>query len=364
MSAGRTNPTTPPLWARQIGANNLPLGVVDIELSVPPTEFVDDTTVFLLGPEQGPPAAVLKVARGPLGAAELRAQRTALSELAIHRGLDGQWRELLPRILAFDKRTDATLSVESFRPGIAMAEMLELRPDRVEELTAAALGAIAPLHRRTTTFVGVNNASLLRRWLVEPLAGLTSMCRRLDPGRIAKVDRLSTMLRRDLRGRRMPVSWTHGGYTPGSILFEGVEGPVTGIVDWGGARAGRPALLDEYLLILTASCQVAHAGLGTVVAGRLRAGGLLERERNALRAARGPAGAGTGDPDRVAGRVDERVAIVLAWLHRVADLWRRRATRPNHHAWWAANVAPVLEVAGAWRPVGGAAHFGGRQLEK
>ncbi len=364
MSAGRTNPTTPSLWARPIGANNLPIGVVDIELSVPPTELVDDTTVFLLGPEQGPPAAVLKVARGPLGAAELRAQRTVLSELAIHRGLDGQWRELLPRILAFDKRTDATLSVESFRPGIALAEVLELRPDRVEELTAAALSAIAPLHRRTTTFVGVSNASMLRRWLVDPLAGLTSMCRRLDPGRIAKVDRLSTMLRRDLRGWRIPVSWTHGGYTPGSVLVDGVEGPVTGIVDWGGARAGRPALLDEYLMVLAASCQVEDADLGAVVAERLRAGGLVERERNALRAARDRSGADTGDRDRVAGRVDEPVAILLTWLHRVADLWCKRATHPNHHAWWAANVVPVLDVAATWHPVGGVAHFGGRRLEE
>jgi hypothetical protein len=49
-------------------------------------ELVGDTAVVLLRPEQGPPAAVLKVARGPLRAAELGTQRRVLAELAIHHG--------------------------------------------------------------------------------------------------------------------------------------------------------------------------------------------------------------------------------------------------------------------------------------
>ena len=111
---------------------DLPIGLIDIELSAPPTELVDDTAVVLLRPEQGrPPAAVLKVGRGLLGAADLRTQRRVLAELAIHPGLDEEWRELLPRILAFDERTDATVSVESYRPGMDLAEVLARRPDRV-----------------------------------------------------------------------------------------------------------------------------------------------------------------------------------------------------------------------------------------
>jgi hypothetical protein len=331
-----------------IDANDLPIGLIDIELSTPPAELVSDTAVVQLRPEQGPPAAVLKVARGLLGAADLRTQRRVLAELAIHPGLDEEWRELLPRILAFDERTDATVSVESYRPGTDLAEVLARRPDRVEELTAAALSAIAPLHRRTAAFVVVDNVCLLRRWGVEPLAGLTDMCRRLDPHRVSEVDRLGTMLRQALVGSRMPVSWTHGNYTPGNVRVAGVRGPVTGIVDWGGARAGHPALIDEYLMILTASCQVERADLGTVVAERLRAGGLLDRERNALRAARDRADADIGDRERIHERIDERVAILLTWLHHAADSWRKCATHPNHHIWWATNVAPVLDAVTAW----------------
>ena len=78
--------------------------------------------------EQGPAAAVLKVARDLLGAEELRTQRRVLAEIASHPGLDEEWRELLPRILAFDERTDATVSVESYRPGIDLAEVLGATP--------------------------------------------------------------------------------------------------------------------------------------------------------------------------------------------------------------------------------------------
>jgi Phosphotransferase enzyme family len=331
-----------------IDVDDFPLGLIDVALSMPPGELVGDTAAFLLRSEQGPPAAVLKVARGRLGAADLRTQRRVLAELAIHLGLDDEWRGLLPRILAFDERTDATVSVESYRPGTDLAEMLARHPHRVEELTVAALSAIAPLHRRTATFVVVDNVCLLRRWVIEPLAGLTDMCRRLDPRLVSEVDRLGTMLRQALVGWRMPVSWTHGDYTPGNVRVESERGAVTGIVDWGGARPGQPALIDEYLMILTASCYVERADLGTVVAERLRAGGLADHEHDAMRAAHDRPDADIGAGRRINERIDERVAILLTWLHHTANLWRKSATNPNHHAWWAANVAPVLDAVAAW----------------
>jgi phosphotransferase family enzyme len=331
--------------ARLIDVDDLPIGLIDIELNTPPPELLGDTAAFVLRREQGTPAAVLKVARGLLAAAELRTQRRVLAELAIHQGLDEEWRELLPRILAFDERTEAATSVESYRPGMDLAEVLGRCPNHVEELTAAALSAIAPLHRRTATFIRVDNVCFLRRWVLEPLAALTDMCRRLDPRRVPEVDRLGTMLRQALFGQRMPVSWTHGDYTPANVRVASVQGPVTGIVNWGGARPGRPALIDEYLMILTAACQVRQADLGTVVTERLRAGGLSDRERNALHAARDQSDTDIGDREAI----DECVAILLTWLHRVAGLWLQRATHPNQHIWWATNVAPVLDAVAGWR---------------
>jgi Phosphotransferase enzyme family len=344
--SSRQSRSNPPFSARLIEINEMPIGLIDIELSTPPTELVDDAAAFLLRPEQGSPA-VFKVARGRLGAAKLRTQRRVLAELAIHQGLDDEWRDFLPRILAFDERRDVTVSVESYRPGIDLAEALARHPDRVEELTAAALSAIAPLHRRTATFVIVDNVCLLRRWVIEPLADLADMCRRLDPGLVPEVDRLGKMLRQALIGWRMPVSWTHGDYTPGNVRVAGMQGPVTGIVDWSGARPGQLALIDEYLMILTASCLVERSDLGTVVAERLRSGGLSDRERSALRTARDRADADNAPRERINERIDERVAILLSWLHHIADLWRKRATQPNQHIWWAANVTPVLDAVAA-----------------
>jgi hypothetical protein len=341
MSSRQSRSTTS---AGLIDLNEMPIGLIDIVLNAPPTQLVGETAAFLLRPEPGSPGAVLKVARGPLNAAELRTQQRVLAELAIHRGLDEEWRGLLPRILAFDERTDATVSVESYRPGTALAEVLARRPNRIEELTIAALSAIAPLHRRTEMFVGVDNVCMLRRWLVEPLAGLTNMCRRLEPRLLPDVDRLGQMLRQAFIDRRIPVSWTHGAYIPGNVRVAGVEGPVTGIVDWGRARPGRPALIDEYLMILTARCQVQQVDLGTVVAERLRARGLADSERNALHAARDQTDADIGIHNRGDEPVDERVAILLTWLHHTADSWRNCATHPNHHTWWATDVAPVLEA--------------------
>jgi hypothetical protein len=39
---------------------------------------------------------------------------------------------------------------------------------------------------------------------------------------------------------------------------------------------------------------------------------------------------------------------VLPWLHHAAVLGRTCATDPNHHIWWATNVAPVLEAVASW----------------
>lgn len=360
MGRGQNESTAPSTAGQWFDIEQLPIGAIDLELSCPSTDLVGSRTVLLLPGDQGPAAAVLKVGRGALEAAELRTQRQVLAELAIHQELDAEWREMLPRTLAFAERKDATIAVESYRPEIDLAKALAQEPNRAEELTAAALIAIAPLHLKTATFVGVNNVCLLRRWVLEPLAGLADMCRRLDPRLLPEVNRLKKLLRHDLLGWRAPVGWTHGNYTPGNVRVAGVQGPITGIVGWGSARRGRLALIDEYLMILAVSCQVDQADFGAVVSDRLRAGGLIDRERHALHAAHELIDAQVGVEERACRRIDERTAILLAWLHHVADLWRKRDTPPNHHVWWATNVAPVL---GAVAPMRGLEASGAQESQ-
>ena len=287
--------------------------------------------------ERGPSVAVLKVARDLRGATELRTQRRLVAEIANQSGLDDGWRELLPRVLSFDERADATVCVESFRPGIVLAEVLAGDPDRFEELTTLALDAIAPLHRATARSIVVDNLSSVRQWVVAPAADLADICGRLEPGLTPKLERLEAMLARAIVGRRMTVCWTHGDYTPDSVRLAGPRGPVNRIVGWDQARGDRPALIDAYLMILTASCQVEAADFGAVVSQRLSAGGLSASERNVL-------GTGAGDRDGI----DERVAILLAWLHHSAAVCRTDADRLQLDGWLASDVAPVLEAVATW----------------
>src|SRR5581483_2218861 len=110
-------------------------------------------------------------------------------------------------------------------------------------------------------------------------------CKRLNPRLVQELERLGTMLERALVGRRISVSWTHGEYTPGNVRMAGMQGPVNSIVGWGGAQGDRPALIDEYLMILTTSWRVQRSNLGAAGGERLRAGGLSDSERNAMRVA-------------------------------------------------------------------------------
>lgn len=67
--------------------------------------------------EGGPAVAVAKVARDPQGAKLLHAQRRLVAQVACQPGIDTAWRQLVPRVLAFDERPDATVCVETYRPG-------------------------------------------------------------------------------------------------------------------------------------------------------------------------------------------------------------------------------------------------------
>ena len=57
MSTRRIRSTAP---ARLIDADDLPIGLIDVELSKPPIELVGDTAAVLLRPGEGPPTAAFR----------------------------------------------------------------------------------------------------------------------------------------------------------------------------------------------------------------------------------------------------------------------------------------------------------------
>jgi aminoglycoside phosphotransferase (APT) family kinase protein len=222
---------------------------------------------------------------------------------------------------------------------LVLADLLARQPDRVAELTAAALAAIAPLHRQSATLIVVDDVCLLRRWVREPLAAVTEVCERIDPGLVAAADRVRKLLWEALIGRRMPTCWTHGQYTPDNVRLD-VRGSVVGIDNWGRARPGQLALIDEYLMTLTASRQIEQAEFGALVAARLR-GGLSERERDVLRNKHNRP---TAYPEETE-PLDEQAAILLTWLHVATAHLFEDTTYPQVDGWWATDVVPVLQSA-------------------
>ncbi|QZT62303.1 glycosyltransferase [Mycolicibacterium austroafricanum] len=306
--------------------------------TVQPIPTVSDVAVGILRSDGGEARAVVKVSRGPLGACELHTQRLVLDQLATDPRLT-QLQRILPRVLTYHGGTHEVVSVESFRPGVTLTDLLVRSPEQAERLTVDALEAIALLHLNTGTVTLVDQTHL-HRWVGEPLALLAGMCDRMEPRLLPAVDHIGEMLCGALMQRQVLVSWIHGDFTPDNITFGGIDGPVTGIVDWGGARPNQLSMLDGYLLILGISRMIEARELGAVVHRRLRAGGLVLRERSPLRTVYHSAEAGTAECDRL----DERSAILLAWLHHAADIWRKCVSYQGHRVWWAANIAPVLRT--------------------
>lgn len=299
---------------------------------------VSDVAVAILRSEDGEPCAVAKLADGTLGARELSTQREVLEHFSTdHRLTD--LRPLLPRIIAYRETTGGTTSLETYRPGVTLAEAALRHRDRAGFFTAEALAAIAQLHEQTGTVALVDDTHL-RNWVGEPLAALADICLRIEPRLASNVDQIGELLCGALMQRKTLVSWTHGDFTPDNIQLDPVTGAVTGILDWGGARPGQLSLLDGYLLVLGVSRMIEGRELGAIVRKRLRAGGLNHREREPLSVSYHSSEAATLGCDRV----DEEALILLTWLHHAAEMWRKCTTYQQHRIWWTANIAPVLRA--------------------
>ncbi|MGV0716363.1 glycosyltransferase [Mycolicibacterium sp. XJ662] len=303
-----------------------------------PVRTVSDVDVAILRSKCGEPYAVAKIANGALGTRELSTQRVILHRLSTDDRL-AELHQLLPRVLAFRETPRGITSLETYRPGVSLADAVMGRRDHAPSLTAGALAAIGLLHRQTGTVTLIDDAAL-HDWVGEPLAALADICVRMDPRLLSNVDHVGELLCGALMQRRALVSWTHGDFTPDNIQLDAQTGAVTGIVDWGGARPGRLALLDSYLLILGVSRMLEARELGDIVRRRLRSGGLNPLERQSLRASYHSSETATPRCDRL----DEEALILLTWLHHAAEMWRKCVTYQEHRIWWAANIAPVLRA--------------------
>jgi Ser/Thr protein kinase RdoA (MazF antagonist) len=283
------------------------------------------------GPEL---AAVLKLARSLEGDASLLLQQQVLQQLAGDPAL-GQWRRLLPRVLAHGVVRDRRYSIEAAVPGTVGTALS--RSARTPESARAAVRAIAGLHRATGR-AEVVDCELLDRWL-EPALSLVADVPMLlrSTRRRGLLDRLGERVRSGLQGRTVWVGRTHGDYFSGNV-FSDPTGDVTGIIDWGQSREGEPALIDPVTLLLAGRSEAQGVGLGRVVADLCRDVRLTADELDLVETHRAACPA---DP------VGADVTALLAWLRHVENNLLKSPRYRSHPAWVRSTVETVLEAAGA-----------------
>jgi aminoglycoside phosphotransferase len=287
-----------------------------------------DAAVFVVGPRGAAPAAVVKLAMTAVASASLACERAALVALALEGAL-GQWRTLLPRVLASGSAEGRTYVVERLLPGVD-ARSLRANGHAAPELAAAH--AIGLLHRATASELVVC-ADSLARWLDAPLRVLerTPTIRQDIPA----LARLCEVLHDSLEGRRVATSWSHGDYWLGNVLIDPRTRAVTGIVDWEHARPHEPSPLDLAHLLLSATADARRREVGSVVVEWLASDRRLHTELRLLEDAQAEL---PGDP------IPLRSLLLLCWLRHVAGNLQKSTLYARHPVWLRRNVHAVIEA--------------------
>jgi glycosyltransferase involved in cell wall biosynthesis len=284
---------------------------------------VSDTAVVMVrGPGEEP--GTLKIAATLSGAASLRREREVLARLGSDERL-GAWRDLLPVPLGWGEADRGGYLLTSRLPG---TDGRHVAPG--SGLTPAALGAIAPLHRRGQMVADVDGA-LLRRWADEPARLLARVARSGHA-----VDRVTAALHAGLTGRQVSLGWTHGDFHPGNLLL-GADGQVTGIVDWDQARELDNIAADlAFWLLTTPERRSGRQEFGERVAARLAAPRCWTPDESRLL---GPLAAGDA--------ATARALLLLTWLRHVTGNLAKSRRYAHSPLWLRRNVHPVLrQVAG------------------
>jgi Ser/Thr protein kinase RdoA (MazF antagonist) len=287
-----------------------------------------DAAVLLVGPRGAAPEAVVKLATTEAASASLVRERAALAALA-REGALGEWRTLLPEVLASGDAEGRTYVVERLLLGVE-ARSLRANGHAAPELAAAR--AIGLLHRATAS-EHVVGADSLARWLDAPLQMLERTPAMLKAA--PALMRLREVLRRSLEGRRVASSWSHGDYWLGNVLIDPATRVVTGIVDWEHARPHEPSALDLAHLLLCATADTRRREVGSVVLDWLAGDRRGHTELRLLEDAQAEL---PGEP------IPLRPLLLLCWLRHVAGNLEKSTLYGRHPVWLRRNVRAVIEA--------------------
>jgi hypothetical protein len=287
-----------------------------------------DAAVLLVGPRGTEAEAIVKLATTAAANGSLARERAALAALA-GEGALGEWRTLLPEVLASGDADGRTYLVERLLLGV---EARSLRANGHAPPELAAAHAIGLLHRATAS-EHVVGADSLARWLEAPLQVLerTPAIRRAVPA----LGRLRDVLRDSLGGRRVAGSWSHGDYWLGNVLVDPATRVVTGIVDWEHARPHEPSALDLAHLLVCATADARRREVGSVVVDWLAGD---PRGHTTLRLLEDAQAELPGEP------MPLRPLLLLCWLRHVAGNLEKSTLYGRHSVWLRRNVHAVIEA--------------------
>lgn len=294
---------------------------------------VNDVTVVTLGAPHQSPIAILKLPQTDQALRSLQQERNVLETLRADSRLR-DWCALLPKWLAEGQVSGHAYVVEQMVSGLEARRVLS-NPAARARMQAAAVAAIAELHRRTALSVRVD-AAMLARWVDEPLA----LVQRLDGIRAhasrnqKAIMRLTDELHGALSGRTLSVCWIHGDLVPQNIFVTPDAAAITGIVDWDQARPNDLPFLDALQLLLSTRMIVEHCELGDLVCALRSGSGWTPHEQMLLETAQR---ALPGDA------LSTRAMVLLCWLRHIAANLTKSTRYAGHWLWIAKNIETVLQ---------------------
>jgi aminoglycoside phosphotransferase (APT) family kinase protein len=235
-------------------------------------------TIFLVGPA-GRPRLAIKVPHTVAGTASLRRLQAVETELHGDARLS-DWNAVVPRALAEGRIGGRRYFIETVVPG-SVASSTGTGREVLLARQANAAAAIGEFHRLTAERVRVDRL-MLERWVDRPVRILSRANLEVDDRDTSAI--LQSLRRRliaEIDGREMQVSWIHGDYWRGNLLF-GADGMTpTGIVDWDRAGPAELPWHDLFHLLMYARREV-NGHLAPEIIALLRGRSIWQEEESAI----------------------------------------------------------------------------------
>jgi O-antigen/teichoic acid export membrane protein/aminoglycoside phosphotransferase (APT) family kinase protein len=290
-----------------------------------------ESVVVTVGPPDGP-RALLKASDTSRGRAGLRRQTEALAALHADPRIR-HWTPLIPRPLGAAEIGDSYCVTESLLSGDPGPRALA-DPARRARFVSSAVDTISELHRCTAAVRPAGDGEL-DHWVHGPMAAVVPA---LPAGLRAEAELLAGELDARLRGRAVPVGWTHGDYLPVNLLT-GPDERISAVVDWCTADELGMPVLDVALFLQVAQATAEGEELGTLVVRWVA--DMPGREADVLERCQAALGASVIEPE---------VLVLLGWLQHVNHCVSASPRTAANPVWNRRNLRAVVRQAAGLLP--------------